>query len=110
MEHLHSTLRLLALIDSIDQCAASHQVGQSLGWPLHCLKYLKNTLWLFAVFAGTDQGTVGDYVGHKALPLHVPECLQGPFQLRPFLACTDKGVVRDYVGNHTLPLHYLKDL
>ena len=48
---------------------------------------------LLALFAGTDQGTIGDYVGHHALPLHCVEALQGSFWSPAPPAGTDQGAM-----------------
>lgn len=56
---------------------------------------------------GTDQGTVGDCIRHRALLLHCVEALWGLLWLLALLSGTDQEVVG---GNHTLLVPCLENL
>ena len=58
-----------------------HATPGLLTLPLRCLEELQGPLWLHALFAGTDQGSIGNGVGQQALLQHCLEELQSPLAL-----------------------------
>ena len=71
---------------------------------------LKGSLRQRTLFAGTDQGAVGDHVWQEALVQHGLQELQGSLRLCTLSAGTNQGITGDPVWQAALVQHGLQEL